>query len=243
VTADTDGQTYTCDAASVGGKASQSVTIKRDAGAPELSVPRTIVMQDAPADGVAVDYATKVADSFDKRPSLTCTHASGSTFPVGTTNVSCTASDAAGNKTTKDFEVIVLGAPAPPAEPAPTVTHVHMAGPVTITQAPQGRSQINALLAFRFSATKDITRLRRLTVKNLPAGSTITITCSGASCPKKLKGRTIVQKVNKTSINISSLVKGPLKAGTTITVTVSNPEAYPATKKLTVRKGKAPEIK
>jgi hypothetical protein len=247
ITADTAGQTFTCDAASIGGKSSQTVTIKRDAEAPQLTVPRTIVKQDAPAAGVAVDYATKVTDSFDKRPRLSCTPVSGATFPVGTTNVSCTASDAAGNKTTKDFEVIVLGAPAPapiaePA-PAPAVTHVHMAGPVTVTQVPQGRSQINALLSFRFTATKKITRLRQLTVKNLPAGSSVTITCSGASCPKRLKGRTLVQKANKTSINISSLVKGPLKAGTTITVTVSNPAAYPTTKKLTVRKGKAPSVK
>jgi hypothetical protein len=247
VTTDTNGETYTCAAESKGGTAQQSVTIKRDGAAPALTVPGTIVKLDAPAAGLKVDYKTKVTDSFDKRPSLTCTHASGSQFAVGTTRVSCTAGDAAGNTTTKEFEVIVLkrADPAPVVEPAPApqVTHVHMAGPVTITQAPQGKSQINALLSFRFTATRKSTRLRQLTVKNLPAGSTITITCSGKSCPKKLKGRTFVQKVKKTSINISSLVKGPLKAGTTITVTVSNADAFPTTKKLTTRKGKAPEVK
>jgi hypothetical protein len=38
---------------------------------------------------------------------ITCTPASGSTFPVGTTNVSCTAQDGAGNNRTCSFPVQV----------------------------------------------------------------------------------------------------------------------------------------
>ena len=114
-----------------------------------------------------------------------------------------------------------------------------MTGPATVAAAPK---QINALLAFRFVATKNITRLKQLTVKNLPHGSMVTITCKGSSCPKQLKGRQFAQKLTGSSINITRLVKGPLKAGTVITVVISSPDALPATKKLTVRKGKAPQV-
>lgn len=42
--------------------------------------------------------------------SLSCEPASGSVFPVGSTTVSCSASDAAGNSSSKSFSVSVIGA-------------------------------------------------------------------------------------------------------------------------------------
>lgn len=258
VTADTAGRTFTCTARSMYGKvtATQSVTIKRDATAPALTVPGTIVKEGAGADGAAVDYAATATDTLDTSPRLACSPASGTRFALGTTKVTCTASDAAGHSVTKDFEVIVLRgtdpAPAPAPDPAPTasdppaaapsVTEVHMGGPVTVVQAPPAGRSINAVLAFRFTATTRITRLKALTVKNLPAGSTVTVTCAGTSCPKGLKGRTVARRIAKTSLNISSLVKGPLKPGTVITVVITSPDAATATKRLTVRKGKAPQV-
>jgi hypothetical protein len=229
VTADTNGQTFECVASSKGGKASQQVTIKRDATAPKLTVPGTIIKEGAGADGTAVDYATTSTDPVQ------CTPASGSQFPVGATKVACTATDVAGNAITKEFDVFVLRG----AEPAPAVTQVLMTGPAAVATAPK---RINALLAFRFVATRKITRLKSLTVKNLPHGSMVTITCKGKSCPKQLKGRQFAQKIKGSSINITRLVKGPLKAGTVITVLVSSPDAEPTTKTLTVRKGKAPRV-
>jgi hypothetical protein len=43
----------------------------------------------------------------------TCTPASGSTFPIGVTTVTCTAADAAGNTATKSFTVTIADDPAP----------------------------------------------------------------------------------------------------------------------------------
>jgi hypothetical protein len=235
VTADTEGKTFECSASSKGGKVSQQVTIKRDATAPALTVPGTIIKQDAPAGGAVIDYKTTSTDP------VKCSPASGTRFPIGATKVACTSTDMAGNATAKEFDVFVLrGAePAPAPAPAPAVTQINMTGPAATAAAPK---QINALLAFRFVATKKITRLKNLTVKNLPHGSMVTITCKGASCPKQLKGRQFAQKLKGSSINITRLVKGPLKAGTVITVVVSSPDAQPTTKTLTVRKGKAPQV-
>jgi hypothetical protein len=52
---------------------------------------------------------------------VTCSHASGSTFPVGTTNVTCTATDGLGNTASCDFTVTVdsegsSGTPTPGAD-------------------------------------------------------------------------------------------------------------------------------
>ena len=77
VTADTAGQTFTCVASSNGGKASQSVTIKRDATAPTLTVPGTIIKEGAAADGAVIDYTTTATDPVN------CSPASGTQFPVG----------------------------------------------------------------------------------------------------------------------------------------------------------------
>jgi hypothetical protein len=59
--------------------------------------------------GIAVSYGTPTAtDVVDSNPSVSCLPASGSTFAVGTTNVTCTATDASGNPRTASFKVTVV---------------------------------------------------------------------------------------------------------------------------------------
>jgi acyl-CoA reductase-like NAD-dependent aldehyde dehydrogenase len=57
-----------------------------------------------------VTYAASASDTCDANPTVSCEPASGSTFPIGTTFVSCTATDATGNGTSASFPVIVQGA-------------------------------------------------------------------------------------------------------------------------------------
>ncbi len=59
--------------------------------------------------GAVVTFGVNVTDNV-KVTSLKCDPASGSTFPVGTTNAVCIASDAAGNTSSKSFTVVVVGA-------------------------------------------------------------------------------------------------------------------------------------
>jgi hypothetical protein len=231
VSTDTAGTTFSCTASSNGGKATKSVTIKRDATAPLLAVPGTIVQQNAPASGVAVDYKVGAADTMDTSPALDCTPASGTTFLPGTTNVACTATDAAGNTTMDAFEVIVLrGADAV----------VQAAAPVTVIAAAPKR--INHVLDYRFAVKRRYTQLKRLAIRNLPAGAMVTVTCRGASCPKALKHRTFTRRVAGTGLNISALVKGKLKPRTVITVKASSETAAPSIKKITIRRGLSPYV-
>ncbi|HEX4980069.1 MAG TPA: HYR domain-containing protein, partial [Ilumatobacteraceae bacterium] len=70
----------------------------------------------APIDDVAVNgfapspafYSVNVSDDRDNDVAVSCTKASGATFPAGTTVVTCTATDDAGNTATRSFTVTVL---------------------------------------------------------------------------------------------------------------------------------------
>jgi hypothetical protein len=82
-----------------------------DSEAPKITCPSNITV---PAQtgvcGAIVSYA---APATDNCPGVTtvCTPPSGSTFPFGTTTVTCTATDASGNKATCSFTVTVTGSP------------------------------------------------------------------------------------------------------------------------------------
>ncbi len=81
-----------------------------DTTPPVLTVPATITTNATSPAGVVVSYSASATDNLDSTPVVTCTPPSGSTFPIGTTTVTCTATDAAGNLATAQFQVIVQGA-------------------------------------------------------------------------------------------------------------------------------------
>ena len=230
VTEDTAGKTITCAATSRGGTTTKSVTIARDTAAPALTTPAALVRQADGADGATVTFDASATDAIDPSPVVACTPASGARFAVGTTTVTCTATDAAGNSASKSFDIIVFAVIAPAT-----------INPSTAPTTPVLKT-INASLAFRFTLVKQVTRLTALTVKKLPSGATVVVTCTGAGCPKKLKGKGQTLTSKGASVSLSSLVKGDLKPGTTIKVSISAPGARPATKTLKVRKGKAPVV-
>lgn len=60
--------------------------------------------------GATVNFTAAAIDGVDGSRPVTCTPASGSTFTVGTTSVSCVSSDKAGNTRTVNFKVTVKAA-------------------------------------------------------------------------------------------------------------------------------------
>jgi hypothetical protein len=89
------------------------VIAARDVTPPTLRVDDVTVTGSNPAvPGAVAAFAPIAADNVGVA-GLTCTRASGSTFPFGRTSVSCTAADAADNKTTVSFAVTVLDGIAP----------------------------------------------------------------------------------------------------------------------------------
>jgi hypothetical protein len=78
-----------------------------DSTPPVLTVPSRLTVNARSLGGAGVSYTVTAADDVDASPEVACTPPSGSTFPIGTTRVTCTATDDAGNKTTKSFDVAV----------------------------------------------------------------------------------------------------------------------------------------
>jgi hypothetical protein len=75
---------------------------------PKLTLPGHITVRDNGSPGEIVTYTATANDFVDGPITPVCTPASGSLFPVGDTTVTCTATDAAGNKRTGTFVVTVL---------------------------------------------------------------------------------------------------------------------------------------
>jgi hypothetical protein len=106
--------TVTCTASDVSGNSSTgtfdvTVYLVPDATPPVLSaLPADVDVLTMDPAGQAVTYAAPTAiDARDPSPTVACAPASGTIFPVGTTTVTCTATDAAGNMTSGTFLVTV----------------------------------------------------------------------------------------------------------------------------------------
>jgi hypothetical protein len=81
-----------------------------DTTPPVVRCPDDIVVQADPKECfVEVRWRAKADDDCDPNPRLVCDPPSGSLFPLGTTTVTCTATDRCGNTASCSFTVTVLG--------------------------------------------------------------------------------------------------------------------------------------
>ena len=80
---------------------------------PVLSLPGDITQEAADASGAAVSFTVTANDAADGAITPSCTRASGSTFPIGTTTVTCAATDLEGNRASGSFRVTVQDTMAP----------------------------------------------------------------------------------------------------------------------------------
>ena len=79
-----------------------------DTTAPAFSSASNLTVAATSAAGAVVSYPTPTAtDIVDGATPVSCTPPSGGTFPLGTTTVTCTTQDAAGNKASTSFTVTV----------------------------------------------------------------------------------------------------------------------------------------
>lgn len=89
-----------------------------DIDAPVVTVDDRIARPDND-DGARIRYTATATDAQDGTLPVTCAPASGSLFPVGTTTVTCSATDAAGNTGTDTARFEVLRPPPPSDPPSP----------------------------------------------------------------------------------------------------------------------------
>ena len=93
-------------------KTTYSIEIAADVEPPVVTVPADIVVNATGPAGAVVTFTASAVDAVEGPKPVTCTPASGSTFPIGHTTVTCTASDTTGNVGTASFDVHVKGASA-----------------------------------------------------------------------------------------------------------------------------------
>jgi hypothetical protein len=75
---------------------------------PMITVPNLPCQTATSINGATVSYTVTASDNVDAVATATCTPASGSVFPIGSTTVSCSATDAAGNTASTTFNIQVL---------------------------------------------------------------------------------------------------------------------------------------
>ena len=133
-----------------GNHASSSfAVVVQDTTPPDLQIPGAMSVVPTDPAGAIVTYAATATDLVDGAVSVSCSPDSGTQFPLGVTDVSCSASDAAGNVATASFSVWVgNGAPPPDTTPPTIAAHSNLTveatgserrDPVTYTSADRQR--------------------------------------------------------------------------------------------------------
>jgi hypothetical protein len=107
--------TVTCTATdNAGNKATSSFSVKvQDTTGPVLSLPADITKEATSAAGAVVTFTASANDAVTGPRPVTCSPASGATFPLGPTTVNCSANDGSGNSSTGSFKVTVQDTTAP----------------------------------------------------------------------------------------------------------------------------------
>jgi hypothetical protein len=179
------------DAAGNTGSATFTVTVQ-DRAAPVVTVPANVVAEATSPAGAVVEHPGATAvDDVDGPVAVTCDVASGATYQLGDTTVTCSATDAAGNTGSSSFTVTVRDTTAP----ALTVPRV----PVTV----EATSGLGAVADFAVSAVDlvdgDVTvACSAASGDQFPLGST-TVTCSAADARANAARETFVVSVVDTT--------------------------------------------
>lgn len=188
-----------------------------DTTPPVLAVPQDkhYVLKD-PLASVRMHYTLGVQDDTDAHPKTSCTPRSGSKFPRGTTKVTCTATDKAGNTATASFTVTVSDKPRTTARKAKQTRRV-------------------SVRAYRQNAAG--TWLIGTKVMRVAKGSRVKVACD-RQCPSVLRSP-VTLTGRGGSLNLAALLEySAFKAGTTITVTVAGNRAG----RIVIRAAKAPLV-
>jgi len=119
-----------------GNTAADSFSIDvRDTTPPVIVAPAGLTVGASSASGAIVTYSVTATDLVSAA-TVSCLPSSGALFPIGTTVVACTATDAAGRVATKDFQVTVTNVPPQVIQANIVATATSSLGAV-VTFAPQ----------------------------------------------------------------------------------------------------------
>ena len=118
-----------------GGIASVQSEIRPDTLAPMIVCPSSTALEADRPCGAVVYFEAVATDNCDASPAVVCTPPSGSLFPLGETNVQCSATDATGNRSECSFTITIGGSVTftPPTLAGVTPQLIALAGGTQIT--------------------------------------------------------------------------------------------------------------
>ena len=93
-------------------------------------------------------------------------------------------------------------------------------------------------LAYDFSAKRNGTRFSALTLKRIPSGVSVRVTCA-KGCPRKTYKPTEAQEHAQPQALTGSAL---LRPGAVLTVTISKPGAMTLVKRFTIRRSQRPRL-
>ncbi len=167
ITAGPDGNIWS---ASRDGWIGRIQAVAADTTPPTITAPDEVTVNATSPSGEIVTYEVTASDDTDPNPTVVCDPPSGSTFPIGTAVVSCTATDVSGNQATASFQVRVKGAAEQLADLYNAVLGL---GPGTSLADKIGQTQayLTAQDVTDACATLDsfVRQVRALSGKNVPA--------------------------------------------------------------------------
>lgn len=167
----------------------------RDTTAPALNVPASQTLEATSAAGATAEFAASASDAVGVT-ALTYSAASGSTFPLGTTPVTVTARDAAGNAAAGSFAITVQDTTAPALTvPANQVLEATSAAGATATFAASATDAVG-VTALTYSAASGST---------FPLGTTTVVVTAKDAAGNATTGAFTVTVRDTTAPAIASL--------------------------------------
>ncbi|MCF3651319.1 HYR domain-containing protein [Synoicihabitans lomoniglobus] len=153
--------------------------IVQDTTGPAITAPDDVTLEATNADGAIASFLASATDLVSGEVPVTASVESGSTFAVGSTTVSFTATDESGNESTGSFNVIVQDTTAPElTTPADLVLEATSADGATATFAAGATDLVSGDLAVTASAASGSTFAVGTTTVELTAadaaGNTVT---------------------------------------------------------------------
>lgn len=145
--------TVNCTATNAGGSDADSFTITvRDTTPPVLSLPANITAEATSSAGAVVVYSAFSTDAVDGVKQATCNRASSSMFPIGTTAVTCTATDLAGHSVSGSFNITVRDTTPPVLNLPSTITaEAHFPGEARVTYSASATDAVSGTVAIHCS--------------------------------------------------------------------------------------------
>lgn len=149
---------------------SEKCTVKvLDVTPPTLTLPSSMTLEATGPAGAVASFTASASDVVDGSVTATCLPASGSTFALGTTTVSCSSTDAHGNTATGSFAIQVVDTTPPTLALPPNIANVEATGP--------------AGAPVSFSATaSDLVDGPEVVTCNPASGSTFALGTTAVSC-------------------------------------------------------------